>query len=149
MSRASAQTSAETVAQAIRKVLDGYPYDDGNPWPLDLLTKAAETLEEAARALVASPHVVNETLVKELRAAANPGGFGVLPSLKLYSRAADEIDRLASRPSPPAAAGMVTVPLLQEAFNRSPVFAVGYTDADWRALAKEINTLLSSHQAGK
>ena len=39
-----ASTPFEIAAQ-IRKVLNGYPYGDGNPWPLDLLTKAAEVLE--------------------------------------------------------------------------------------------------------
>lgn len=32
------------IAEQIRKVLNGYPYGDGNPWPLDLLGKAADAL---------------------------------------------------------------------------------------------------------
>lgn len=33
------------IADRIRKVLNGYPYGDGNPWPLDLLWEAVAALE--------------------------------------------------------------------------------------------------------
>ena len=39
-------TRCRELAAQIRKVLNGYPYGDGNPWPLDLLSSAASMLDE-------------------------------------------------------------------------------------------------------
>lgn len=46
------QDNASTdVAAKIRKVLNGYPYGGGNPWPLDLLTQAANALDARMRVI--------------------------------------------------------------------------------------------------
>lgn len=73
----------ETAAQ-IRKVLNGYPYGEGNQWPLDLLTNAAGALEGSARSNADAHGALcdaNERILKleaALTALSRSDGFAYL-----------------------------------------------------------------------